>query len=353
MGWRITVILDKEPLGEGRELRETHPKADYAWPKNPLSYASHDEQTRVGGDIINQAKGVNFATTLRAKLAQGMPDHILINTPDAVVGVNQLGLATQMPTTYYTHHENLIAEKGRSSKIFSQAFNDFLYTIPPMPGYKMATQSSYNLKRMSHHRFSTPPVVLPMPIPDVELMKQYTGQKNGVRFIGRHGREKDSNFFAKIVAAAGLPAKVITMKEHIPLFEETFAQAGITDFEVKGQIIAKEKADFILSAKVAFHPSQLESYGFCALETLVAGLPTLLLEDRNWWQSFKGFGVSTTTRETAVDDLLALYRKPLVPTQIDWERKERDAFRRWRAYFDNPVITQAQLEALDRYALAA
>lgn len=351
-GWRVTVILDKEPLDEGRDLRETHPSAEYAWPMAPLSYDAHEEQTRHGGDIINQAKGNNFATTLRCKLAQGLPDHIIINTPDAVVAVNQLKLSQIIPTTYYTHHENLIAEPGQASQIFSEAFNEFLYTIPPMDGIKMATQSDYNLRRMSHHQFSTPPVVLPMPIPDEELMLPFAGRKHGVLFIGRHGREKDSSFFAQVLAETGLPAKVLTPRGNIPLFEETFEEAGVAEFEVKGQIIGAEKVAFIQSAKVAFHTSRLESYGFCAMETLAAGLPTLLLEERNWWQSFRHDGVLTTTRSTAVKDLLALYAKPPSPQPNRWKFREENTFRRWRVYLDDPEINQAQLEAQDRHSEA-
>ena len=77
-------------------------------------------------------------------------DHILINTPDAVEAVTVLGLQNDIPTTFYTHHENLVVPPEQASKVFAPAYNEFLHSIPGIKGITTATQCDYNLTRIVH-----------------------------------------------------------------------------------------------------------------------------------------------------------------------------------------------------------
>jgi glycosyltransferase involved in cell wall biosynthesis len=336
--WKVTVVLDKKPFGQSKELMAASPNASFIWPAEPLSYAVHTKATRFSGEVLNLAKVVNFTQSLEIAMQSNQADHILINTPDAVEAVTVLGLRNDIPTTFYTHHENLVVPPEQASKVFAPAYNEFLYSIPGIKGITTATQCDYNLTRMDHLSFSTPPVVLPMPIPDAQLLVPYEGPREGVLFIGRHEPRKDPKLFAKTVATAGLPAKVLTNKRGVKKFEKLLTKAGVTQFEIKGQIIGEEKTDFIKSAKVAFHPAKMESYGFSAMETLAAGLPTLLIEERNWWRAFKDDGVHLTSRKDAAANLLALYEQNLPSNNYIWCKREQQTFNSWQEFLADPQV---------------
>lgn len=330
--WDVTVVLDKKPFGQSRELMEASTNAKFVWPATVRSYAEHTKATQFKGEQINQAKVANFKDALAMALAQREPDHILINTPDAFQSVEELGLQDRFRTTFYTHHENLVVPPSEASAVFAQEFNEFLYRIPSVPNVHIATQSQFNVRRMNALKFWTSPIILQMPIPDPQLMQPYTGERKGVLFIGRHEPRKDPKLFVKTVAEAGLPAKVLTNKRGVKKFEKLFEDAGVIDFEIKAQITGSEKANFIRSAKVAFHPALSESYGFSAMETLAAGLPTLLIEERDWWQAFGDDGVDLTSKQDATAALRSLYGVSRHMLQNPWVQREVDAFAAWNEY---------------------
>ena len=237
LGYDLVVVLDKMPIGQGKLLMDPMPGVKLVWPEKPVSYAKAPEASRFDKENINPAKVANFETSLQLALAMGHPAHILINTPDAVQAVTQLNLHLPYPTTFYTHHENLVVPPSKASKVFSPAYNDFLYAIPATPGIRVATQSRYNIVCMDWLTFVVPPIVLPMPIPDPGLMQPYAGAKEGVLFIGRFEPRKDPKMFADVVARAGLPAKVLTNARGAAKFEAAFAKVGLTQADIQFEII--------------------------------------------------------------------------------------------------------------------
>ena len=62
--WKITVVLDKKPFGQSKELMAASPNASFIWPAEPLSYADHTKATRFSGEVLNLAKVVNFTQSL-------------------------------------------------------------------------------------------------------------------------------------------------------------------------------------------------------------------------------------------------------------------------------------------------
>lgn len=216
--------------------------------------------------------------------------------------------------------------------MFAQEYNEFLYRIPSVPNVRVATQSHFNVQRMNALKFWTSPIILKMPIPDTGLLEPNTGARSGVLFIGRHEPRKDPKLFVKTIAATGLPAKVLTNKRGIKKFQTLFANHGVTDFEIKGQITGKEKTDFIKSAKVAFHPAVSESYGFSAMETLAAGLPTLLIEEREWWRSFPKGSVHLTAAKDAPSELSKLYATATPQNAEIWAAREHATLLAWQKY---------------------
>lgn len=337
-GWKITVVLDKKPFGQSNDLLG-FANTNYVWSSDPLSYAEHTTNTRFSGEVINIAKVDNFKTSLGLALQQNKPNQIIINTPDAVQAITDMSLQNQYPTTFYTHHENLIVEPKQASKVFSPKYNDFLYSILEHPQIQTATQCDYNIERMDklmiaiNRTYGKAPIVLPMPIPDIELLSPYTGPKDGVLFIGRHEPRKDPKFFVKTVATAGLPAKVLTNKRGVKKFEKLFDTFGITNYQIQYQLTGQAKADFIQSAKIAFHPAKTESYGFSAMETLAAGLPTLLIEEYKWWKSFQHQNITLTNRKKATKALLCLYQSARPSSNnTHWPQHETATFRSWSDY---------------------
>lgn len=336
-GWQVTVIMDRPPReDQGKDMKQAHPSAEYVWPDEPTKYTGYNpDPSQYAKEVPNTFKTSNFVTALQLSLRASKPTHILINTPEAALAVIELGLQNSIPTTFYTHHENLVINPVPKSSIFGAEYMGMLVNIVGTAGIQTATQSHYNVDRMKHLSLSVPPIVLPMPVPDPELLEPYDGSREGVLFIGRHEPRKQPAVFARKVVQAELPAKVLTNKNGESKFRKTFKKHGVTDFEIRSQITGQEKADFIKSARIAFHPAKLESYGFSAMETLAAGLPTLLIHEYGWWQSFINGGVQITPIRQAQDKLRELYEdqdKVAAPTYGKTE--EQQVFATWDKYFN-------------------
>ncbi|MEP5731786.1 MAG: glycosyltransferase [Sulfitobacter sp.] len=334
-GWRVTVIMDKPPKEAALWMAHDSENVTIAWPENPLCYEDHNpSDSRWKKEIPNTFKIENFKTALHDALSANDPTHILINTPDAGRAVIELRLQEKYPTTFYTHHENLVINPVPKSSIFGAEYMGMLVNIVGTAGIQTATQSHYNVERMAHMSLSAPPIVLPMPIPDPELLEPYDGSREGVLFIGRHEPRKQPAVFARKVVQAELPAKVLTNKNGESKFRKTFEKHGVTDFEIRSQITGQEKADFIKSARIAFHPAKLESYGFSAMETLAAGLPTLLIHEYGWWQAFIDDGVHITPIRDAHNVLLELYECPLQAAPNYAAHREQQTFAIWERYLN-------------------
>lgn len=335
LGWRVSVILDRPPKAFGKDMMDAHPAAKYVWPDEPQKYAGYNpDPSRFAKEVPNRFKTQNFVMSLKQLLSAEPPTHILINTPEAGLAVIEIQLHQQVPTIFYTHHENLVLSPVPKSSKFGPEYMAMLEDIVATKGIKVATQSAYNIERMGHLQFGEPPIVLPMPIPDPELLAPYKGVRKGVLFVGRHEPRKQPDVFAKKVALAELPAKVLTNRAGEEKFKKTFAKHGITDFEIFSQITGVQKAHFIQSARVAFHTANLESYGFSAMETLRAGVPTLLIQEYDWWQAFMHEGVKIAPIRSAHIKLKKMYEAGGSVPQ-DGEAEEQRTMELWRSYLNS------------------
>lgn len=330
LGWQLTCVLDEEPKGQYAALMKLVTTATYVWPANPQSYAKATGSPRFGvKEDINGAKIENFRQALASALVNNAPDLILINTPDAVDAVESTHVPVHSRVVFYTHHENLFDRRHRSNDVFSDSYNQFLYRIGERPNVIVATQTAFNMQRLDGLKFSNVPVVLPMPIPDQELLRPINPpSKEGVLFIGRHEPRKAPKVFAEKVAKAGLSAKILTNKLGATKFKKTLQDAGVQHFDIQFELTGQAKADFIASAKIAFHTSRSESYGFCAMETLIVGLPTLCLLERGWWKNFADQGVHTSTMRDASAQLKTLYGASN-EGPIDWHAREQATEKVW------------------------
>lgn len=336
-GWKVTVIMDRPPReDQGKDMKEAHPSAEYVWPDKPTKYTGYNpDPSQYAKDVPNKFKTSNFATALKLALNASKPTHILINTPEAALAVIELGLQDFIPTTFYTHHENLVIPVVPKSSKFGPEYMQMLFDIVGTPNIQTATQSQFNVERMGHLPLLESAVVLAMPIPDPELLMSYNGARNGVLFIGRHEPRKQPAVFARKVGLAGLPAKVLTNAKGADKFRETFKKHGITDYKIEYEITGQDKADFIKSARIAFHPAKLESYGFSAMETLAAGLPTMLVQEYGWWWAFIDDGVHITPIRQAHLKLQQLYERPISAAPTYGKVQEQQTFEEWERYFSS------------------
>ena len=335
LGWSVVCVLDKKPIGQGRHMMEAHQDVEYIWPATPQSYRDHG--SRFDPETVNLFKVANFAAAIEIAMSKYTPDLVLINTLEASLAQQQVAppsvSGTNVRTIFYTHHENFVVPEAKRSKVFAASYNQALFDQANTTGIEIATQSQFNIQRMNQvgFPFAHAPLVLPMPLPDLELLETYVGKKEGVLFIGRHEPRKNHKLFARVVSEAGLPARVLTNKLGVAKFEKTLAEAGVSQFEIACELTGQAKAEFIKSASVAFHPASLESYGFSAMESLAAGLPTLLIEEFSWWRAFEHHGVVVTSRKEMVDKLQSLYHANNQTNSNSWHQIEKQTKFRWAA----------------------
>ncbi len=351
LNWRVTCVLDQSPSGAGRRLMEASAGVRFVWPTAPLPYTKAEGAPRFGvAAEIDDRMVENFRSAYALALeSEGEPDLVLVNTPEAIEAPFASPIASTSKVVFYTHHENLLVPPARASKVFSPAYNEYLYAIPQR-NVIVATQSEFNVERMARLKFTHSPIVLPMPIPDPELLMPYDGMREGVLFIGRHEPRKNPKRFAEKVAAAGLPAKVLTNKRGEAKFEKTLREAGVNSFEIRSELTGQAKADFIGSARIAFHPASSESYGYSAMECLAAGLPTVCIEEYEWWRAFEEHGIHAVASRKVAKVLPELYRSAIRTDSLAWIDHEEQVKESWSRFLSGrgtPMIKSVDPEIWD------
>mgnify|MGYP000232484556 CR=1 FL=1 len=352
LNWHVICVLDKKPGNLSQPLMDVVSGVEYIWTSDALSYAKPPDSSQFDKENVSAEKIENFRRSLNVARQQHEPDLILINTPEATDAAMATGQSLPAGRVlFYTHHENAFYQgKKKGWDKFSPAYDAFLNNLIRLPGLTIATQSQHNLDQLLAKHPGISGVVLPMPLPDLEVLSGVPAKPpEGVLFIGRHEQRKASADFAKYIAKTGFPAKVLTNKKGAASFVKTLTKAGVAQFDIQYDLSGQAKANFIASAKIAFHPSWSESYGFCAMETLAAGLPTLCL-DRGWWQNFADAGVQVSSTRQATEKLASLYSSAPNST-VDWWQREQQTISTWRSLLPTTVPyehvsdTRAQYEA--------
>jgi hypothetical protein len=123
-------------------------------------------------------------------------------------------------------------------------------------------------------------------------------------------------------------------------FEERLKKISVP-YEIKVGIIGKEKVDFITSARVAFNPSTVESYGMAFYEQIIQ-LPTFCLENQRWTKNFGHLCFFETNKKQMAKDVLDAYER--FQTASAWygngngikkfSQLEDQVFHRWNECFN-------------------
>ena len=301
LGWRCDYILDKKPRDSALLDWANEQSARIYYPDSPLGYSEHQSKF-VFSDTLNFEKTINFRNSLMKAFESHSYDMVLINTPEAGPAAYVMDLFRYIPVVFYTHNENVVFMNSKKSDVFNDAFDDITKSMMAWPNMRVGTQSEKNVKAINKalwysEQSGTPnerqggldmfASELPMRVPERGLLLDNPpwDQKHGMLFIGRHEPRKNPEAFIEAAKLTGIKPLVLTNKQGKEKFEADFAAAGITEYEIRAGIIGKEKVDFIKSARIAYHPSRLESYGFSAFETLHS-CPTFALEEYDWYTAF-------------------------------------------------------------------
>ena len=286
---KVDIITDKEP--KDNEFVKSL-KANIIAPLESLPYTTHSN-IFMYGDTFNYERMANFRNSIVEALEHNLYDAFICNTYETVQVASTMGLEDCIQIIAYTHLE---------SQIFKDTKNPFLYNTNVLmrqqlttPGISVGTQSKYNwlnLDESSYH--------LPIPITERGLLEEHHKPREGVLFVGRWEEGKNPELFCELIEQTKLPAKVMTSANGAKKFEERLKKIGVP-YEIKVSIIGQEKVDFITSARVAFNPSTVESYGMAFYEQTTQ-LPTFCLENQRWTNNFKGqFFFETNKKNMAVD----------------------------------------------------
>ena len=291
---KVDIITDKEP--KDNEFVKSL-KANIIYPSDSLSYTTHSN-IFMYGDTFCYERMANFRTAIVEALEHNIYDAFICNTYETVQVASTMGLEDLIQVIAYTHLE---------SQIFKNTNNPFLYSTNEMMrrqlemnGIVVGTQSVFNLLNVDGAAFH-----LPIPITEQDLLTEYTGEREGILFVGRWEEGKNPELFIDLIEQTKLPAKVMTSPNGVKKFEERLSKLGVK-YDVRASIVGQEKVDFIKSSRIAFNPSTVESYGMAFYEQHIQ-LPTLVLDNQRWTNNFNKDFFYTCTKKDMAEKAKELY----------------------------------------------
>lgn len=289
---KVDIITDKEPK-DNDFIKSL--KANIIYPKESHPYTTHSG-IFMYGDTFCYERMANFRNAIIEALEHNLYDSFVCNTYETVQVASTMGLEDCIQMIAYTHLE---------SQIFKDTKNPFLYNTNVMMRQQLqtdnvfiGTQSNFNASQLGAYH-------LPIPITEKELLTEYTGEREGVLFVGRWEEGKNPELFIELIEQTGLPAKVMTSPNGVKKFEERLQKIG-AKYDVRASIIGQEKVDFIKSSRIAFNPSIVESYGMAFYEQHIQ-LPTLVLKNQRWTSNFNSDYFYTCTKKDMAERAKQLY----------------------------------------------
>lgn len=291
---KVDIITDKEP--QDTEFVKSL-KANVIAPLESLRYTDHSN-IFMYGDTFCYERMANFRNAIVEALEHNLYDAFICNTYETIQVASTMGLEDVIQIIAYTHLE---------SQIFNDTKNPFLHNTNVMMRLQLSTtnidigtQSKFNqlhLDESSYH--------LPIPITEKDLLTEYTGEREGILFVGRWEEGKNPELFIDLIEQTKLPAKVMTSPNGVKKFEERLSKLGVK-YDVRASIVGQEKVDFIKSSRIAFNPSVVESYGMAFYEQHIQ-LPTLVLENQRWTKNFNEDFFYTCNKKNMAEKAKELY----------------------------------------------
>jgi hypothetical protein len=291
---KVDIITDKEP--QDNEFVSSI-KANIISPNEPLKYTEHSS-IFMYGDTFCYERMANFRNSIVKALEHNTYDAFVCNTYETVQVASTMGLEDCIQIIAYTHLE---------SQIFKDTKNPFLFNTNVAMRHQLSltnidvgTQSKFNqihLDESSYH--------LPIPISEPALLQEYHNPREGVLFVGRWEEGKNPELYLELIEKTKLPAKIMTNSNGAKKFEERLKKIGVP-YEIRVSIIGQEKVDFITSARIAFNPSIVESYGMAFYEQHIQ-LPTIVLDNQRWTNNFNKDFFYTCNKKNMAEKTKELY----------------------------------------------
>ena len=296
---KVDIITDKEP--KDNDFVNSL-KANIVFPKESLPYTTHSN-IFMYGDTYCYERMANFRNSIIEALEHNLYDTFICNTYETIQVASTMGLEDCIQIIAYTHLE---------SQIFNWTKNPFLKNTNEMMRLQLqtgslyvGTQSKFNQLELEDRIQINNVCHLPIPITEKDLLTEYTGEREGILFVGRWEEGKNPEMFISLIEQTGLPAKVMTSLNGVKKFEERLSKLGVK-YDVRASIVGQEKVDFIKSSRIAFNPSTVESYGMAFYEQHIQ-LPTLVLMEQRWTNNFNSDFFYTCTKLTMAKRAKELY----------------------------------------------
>ena len=284
IGWKVDIILDKAPTNEFSDLIISL-GANIVYPDEPLRYSDHTA-TFAFSDTINFEKIINFRKAILKAFETNVYDMIVCNTQEAMTASYAMTVNKYIPVVFYTHLHSMIFRDSQGSDVFLDSYHNFYNKHMEFTDIIIGTQSQKNIDELTKFG-ATNCHLLRMPMSERGLLEPYIGSHKGVLFIGRWEEGKNPEAYIRVMKECKIHCKVMTNSNGAKKFEKAFADAGITDYEIRAGITGQEKVDFIRGSGVFFMPSLRENYPFAFLECL-GHMPCVVLDNQDWSDNFDG-----------------------------------------------------------------
>jgi len=332
-GIKVDIITDKEPANTEFITALKDAGANIIAPLESLKYTTHSG-IFMYGDSFCYERMANFRNAIVEALEVNLYDAFVCNTYETVQVASTMGLEDCIQMIAYTHLE---------SQIFKDTKNPFLHNVNEMMRQQLTTNNIYlgTQSKFNQLQFDNASH-LPIPITERGLLEEHHIPREGVLFIGRWEEGKNPELYLELIEQTKLPARIMTNANGAKKFEDRFKKLGITDYKISVSIIGQEKVDFITSCRVAFNPSNVESYGMAFYEQIIQ-LPTFCLTNQRWTKNFEGRLFFETTKKEMVEDVLGAYDR--FSTSTDWygngislvhaSQIEDSVFHKWNECFNN------------------
>jgi glycosyltransferase involved in cell wall biosynthesis len=324
---KVDIITDKEP--QDNEFVKTL-KANIISPDEALPYTKHSN-IFMYGDTFCYERMANFRNSIIKALEHNIYDAFICNTYETVQVASTMGLEDCIQIIAYTHLE---------SQIFKDTKNPFLFNTNELMRQQLTTNNIYvgTQSKFNELQFDNA-FHLPIPITERDLLTEYHGDREGVLFVGRWEEGKNPELFIDLIQQTKLPAKVMTSPNGVKKFEERLKKIGAT-YDVRASIVGQEKVHFIRSSRIAFNPSEVESYGMAFYEQHIQ-LPTLVLELNRWTKNFNEDFFYYCNKKNMAQRAIELYES--FETAESWYNigsfenanfVENRVFNKWNSCFD-------------------
>ena len=332
IGWKVDIVLDKQPTNEFSELIMSL-GANIVCPDEPLKYSDHTA-TFAFSDTINFEKIINFRKSILKAFETNVYDMIVCNTQEAMTASYAMTVNKYIPVVFYTHLHSMIFRDSQGSDVFLDSYHNFYNKHMEFTDIIIGTQSQKNIDELTKFG-ATNCSLLRMPMSERGLLEPYSGPHKGVLFIGRWEEGKNPEAYIRVMKECKIHCKVMTNSNGAKKFEKAFADAGITDYEIRAGITGQEKVDFIRSSGVFFMPSLRENYPFAFLECL-GHMPCVVLDNQDWSDNFNEKYFHKVNIKDAGETITEIYCSVQSAEALDYVRElDDEVAESWVSFLGN------------------